>query len=463
MDEMIKAMEKENREEKQEKEKRLSMDKPVSRRDFNRIALTFGATSTLIAFSRLAEGGQKPSAQMLAKSAEAAQKKRSKNKPKYRFRYGVSGHSIETQWISHVGTLDFVRDVEERTQGEIHIEYLGSGSICNEMSCMEKCIQGVIDFTNTSTQNSSIVATYLLILDFGALWPNRASLYNFCYDHRRMDLYQEPMRRLYGVEPIFSTYGLRGFFLSKKKYGKGTPAIDTLEKLRATNATIRTTGTMLGAISMELMGVKPVAISYEEVVDAVRQGAIDGAEAWEVPFSMIHFTDYTGQFVYLKYCSGNWTSYMNVKSFERLPTRLQEAVMESIYTVNVGIQGRDEATIYAKVGSTLDPPPVGSDHWRCDIRNILWSDEELDKLEKLISPMHNPDPWTKWRKKLNRLYGRGDIYEKMYEIAHEVPKGAYAVDVNPKRWWLPNPPWWKDGVWKRGTGGFVLNKTKKFK
>ena len=449
---------------KEKTEKRRRKEPEFSRRDFNRIAATFGVTSTLLAFKGLAQAGERPSATQLAQAAKKTEKERAKTTPKFTLRYGAAGHDIETTWIAKIGTIDFTYDLEERTDGAIRVEHLGSNSICGEMSCAEKCTQGIIDLYVASTQNSSTICSYMLNLDWGALWPGRAAMYSFAYDHRSEDLFREPIRRLYGLEMLHGDYGLRGFFMARKKYGPGTPALDTLEKLKATSAKVRTTGTFFGLLSMKLMGVNPVTISYEEVVDAVRQGAIDGAEAWEIPFSMIHFTQYTGQYLYLKYCSGNWVTGMSVKSLKKLPTELQEQVMEAAYLTQVGIQGKEEASIYMRAGAGDDPdPPPGSEHWKCDIRNIIWSPEEYAKLEKLISPKFNPDPWKEHMEKQNKLYGRGDIFQKMYAIAHEVPADAYAIDVQPHRWWKPNPPWWtgKDATWKRGTGYFIksLKKT----
>jgi TRAP-type transport system periplasmic protein len=453
-------MKKEN--DQNQDDKKISLiEKPVSRRDFSRIAMTIGLTSTLFAWDSFTKVGATPSAPMLAQAAKDIEKERTRKKAKYRFRYGAAGHSEDTTWVAKSGSLDFVRELEERSDGEIRVDYLGSNTICGEMDCGEKASHGIIDFYLASTNNASTTFPYLLNLDWGALWQNRAQLYSFAYDYRSELLLREPMRRLYGIEMLFGDYGLRGFFMSKKKYGEGTPAIDTLEKLQKTNAKIRTTGTYFGLESMRLMGVNPVAISYEEVVDAVRQGAIDGAEAWEVPFSMIRFTEYTGQYLYLKYCSGNWVTGANYNKLKGLPTNVQETIMEAAYLTQVMVHGKQEAAIYIKAGSgETENPPVGSEHWVNDIRNVIWSDEEYEKLERLISPKYNPDPWKKHREQQNRLYGKGDIFDEMYAVAREVPQNAYAIDVSPKRWWQPNPAWWTNGVWKRGTDPFIKREKK---
>jgi TRAP-type transport system periplasmic protein len=184
------------------KEKKPLMERPVSRRDFSRIAMTIGLTSTLFALDSFTKAGATPSAAMLAQKAKDIEKARSK-KAKYRFRYGAAGHSQDTTWVAKSGSLDFVRELEERTDGEIRVDYLGSNTICGEMDCGEKASMGIIDFYLASTNNAATTFPYLLNLDWGALWQNRAQLYSFCYDHRSEQLWREPMRRLYGIEMLF--------------------------------------------------------------------------------------------------------------------------------------------------------------------------------------------------------------------------------------------------------------------
>ncbi len=450
--------------EKKQKTQQTPPAGAISRRDFNRIAATFGLTSTLLAYGALSWAETEPSARDLAQKASQTAGERAKVTPKVKLKYGMAGHYLDATWVAKVGAFDFIHDIEERTDNAMQIEAKGGNSICGEMTCTEKCMEGLIDLYLASTNNAAMTCPYLNILDFGALWQSRAALYSFAFDHKSEDLWREPMRRTYGLEMLFGDYGLRGFFMSKMKYGEGTPALDTLEKLRATNAKVRTTGTLFGLKSMQLMGVSPVAFAYEEVVDAMRQGLIDGAEAWEIPFEVIHFTEYTGQYLYLKYCSGNWVTGMNVKALEKMPAALRDALMESAYHAQVAVLGKEEASIWQKAGSgECDPPPPGTEHWRCGIRNIQWPQEELDKLERVISPKYNPNPWKEWIDRLDKIYGRGFIFERMYEIAREVPANAYAIDIIPKRWWKPNPAWWskpETAPWRRGTGYFArsLNK-----
>ena len=195
--------------EKEKTEKRRRKEPEFSRRDFNRIAATFGVTSTLLAFKGLAQAGERPSATQLAQAAKKTEKERAKTTPKFTLRYGAAGHDVETTWVAKIGTIDFTYELEERTDGAIRVEHLGSNSICGEMACAEKCTQGIIDLYVASTQNSSTICPYMLNLDWGALWPSRAAMYSFADDPRSEDLFREPIRRLYGLEMLHTDGAIR--------------------------------------------------------------------------------------------------------------------------------------------------------------------------------------------------------------------------------------------------------------
>ena len=53
----------------------------------------------------------------------------------------------------------------------------------------------------------------------------------------------------------------------------------------------------------------------------------------------------------------------------------------------------------------------------------------------MCSPEFVPEPWEKWRERLNKWSGGHDTYKEIYDIAREIPKDMSAVNVKPKRWW----------------------------
>ena len=90
-----------------------------------------------------------------AKAAESTYNKRFAKPAKHLLKFGASGFDAENLLIERAGCLEFARDLEERTQGEIRIEFIGDNEICGQLSCVEKTRSGIIDIYAASTQNSA--------------------------------------------------------------------------------------------------------------------------------------------------------------------------------------------------------------------------------------------------------------------------------------------------------------------
>ena len=137
--------------------------KGVSRRDMLRVSGQFGLTSTLIAASGLAGAITAP---QLAEAANSTYKKRFKKKARFKLKFGAAGFNERNLLIERAGCLQFVNDLEERTDGEIQIEFIGSNQICGQLNCVTKTQQGIVDIYAASTQNSAGGAPYLNVLDY---------------------------------------------------------------------------------------------------------------------------------------------------------------------------------------------------------------------------------------------------------------------------------------------------------
>jgi len=110
--------------------------KGISRRDLFRVAARYGMSSTLMAAGTF---GGAMSLANLASAAESTYEKRFKKEAKHTFKFGASGFNARNLLIERAGALEFCRDLEERTDGEIRIEFIGDNQICGQTSCVEKC------------------------------------------------------------------------------------------------------------------------------------------------------------------------------------------------------------------------------------------------------------------------------------------------------------------------------------
>ncbi|MGI9505426.1 MAG: TRAP transporter substrate-binding protein, partial [Geminicoccaceae bacterium] len=149
-----------------------------SRRDLFKSAGAFGWTSTLLAAGAMAGGA---GGHALAQAAGDTLEKRFSKPPKFQLRFGASGFNEKNLLIERAGCLEFVRDLEERTDGAIRVEFIGSNQLCGQLDCVQKASDGTIDIFAASTQNSAASAPYLNVLDYAYMFPTRASQYHFMY------------------------------------------------------------------------------------------------------------------------------------------------------------------------------------------------------------------------------------------------------------------------------------------
>ena len=164
----------------------------ISRRDLFKIFGRFGIYSTLTA-AGLMSGTLTSSG--LAQAAESTYKKRFKKKAKYKLKFGASGFNAQNLLIERNGSLLFAQDLEERTDGEIRVEFIGSNQICGQLSCVKKTQQGIIDIYAGATQNAAGGAPYLNVLDYAYMFPGRASQYHFLYSPESQRILRDPLEK----------------------------------------------------------------------------------------------------------------------------------------------------------------------------------------------------------------------------------------------------------------------------
>nr|WP_300309152.1 TRAP transporter substrate-binding protein [Halomonas sp.] len=399
----------------------------LSRRDFLDISSRFGLTSTLLAVTGLGAG---LSASSLARAAEKEQQRRYQTEPKFQLRFGASGFNERNLQIQKSGQLFFARDLEERTNGAIRVEFMGSNEVCNQLDCVSKTQQGIVDIFSASTQNSAGGAPYLNVLDFAYLFPTVASMFHFFYDPRSEKLLREPLRQRHQLQFLFTHCDLRGLMMGLK--WKDRPLVTSLDDLQGTKN--RVTGTQLGRIAMEQLGLNPVPVAWEETLDGLRQGLLDGAETWMSAVAYAGMAPVISQAVDLRFFAGTEHTAMSLPKFDSLGSELQDQVMESAYTAQIYTQGMNEGGRFEIVGAT-EHPAAGTVFATNNVRVAPLSDEVRAEAEQRCAPKFNPEPWEQWRERLNSWAGDIDVYEEIYALAREVPKDLAAVNVAPKRWW----------------------------
>jgi TRAP-type transport system periplasmic protein len=400
---------------------------PLDRRGFMNIVGRYGFTSTALAITVIVgpltlEG--------VGRAAAATSDARSAT-PLMTLKFGASGFNESNLKIQESGQLWFAQELEKRTNGALKIEFIGSNAICNQLDCVKKTQQGIVDLFTASTQNSAGSAPYYNVLDFAYMFPSRAAQHHFLYSKKSEALLREPMRRLHNIQFLYSHCELRGLMMGKKFEDK--PLVTSIDDLAGTKN--RVTGTQLGRIAMQLMNLNPVPIAWEETLDGLKQGLIDGAETWMGAAAYANMAPVLSQAVDLKFFCGTEHTAMNFKTFQKLPPKIQDIVMETSFDAQQYTQQRQEKALIDVVGAVANP---GKDtvFGKAGVRVATLSDAEILKAEKMCSPEFNPKPWEEWRERLNKMSGGRDVYKEIYDIAREIPKNMNAVDVTPNRWWV---------------------------
>lgn len=399
----------------------------ISRRDLLRLTKAYGISSTLLAVGGLTGAITLP---RLAQAANSTYEKRFSKEPKFELKFGASGFNEKNLLIERGGFIEFTRDLEERTDGAIRIEFIGNNQICGQLNCVTKAQQGIVDIYAASTQNSASGAPYLNVLDYAYMFPSRASQYYFFYNPKSMQLLRDPVLKRHGLVFLFTHCELRGIQMGLK--WKDKPLVTSVEQLAGTKN--RVTGTQLGRIAMQLMNLNPVPIAWEETLDGLKQGLLDGAETWASAVAYANMAPVVSQSVDLKFFCGTEHCGMNARVFDKLDGELQDAVMESAYFTQALIQGANEAALVNTVGFS-EPQMENTVFADNGVRCAFLAPEELESAERMCAPQYVPEPWEQWRERLNEWAGGIDTYTEIFEIAREIPADMRAENVEPRRWW----------------------------
>jgi len=398
----------------------------ISRRDLFKLAGQYGMSSTLMAAGTF---GGAMSIGNLARAAESTYEKRFSKEAKYNLKFGAAGFNARNLLIERAGALEFARDLESRTDGEIRIEFIGDNQICGQTSCVEKTQLGVVDIYAASTQNSAGGAPYLNVLDYAYMFPSRAAQYHFLYSPESQRILRDPLEERHGLKFLFSHAELRGMQMG---LGWKDKPITKLEDLFGSKN--RVTGTQLGRIAMQALNLNPVPVAWEETLDGLRQGLIDGAETWASAVAYANMSPVVSQSVDLKFFCGTEHTSMSAKVFDGLDGYLQDAVLESSYWAQTHVQAANEAALVNTVGFS-DPQLPNTIFVENDVKPVFLPDSEIKMAEEMCSPEFQPQLWEQWRERLNNWAGGIDTYQEIYDIAREIPADMKAENVEPRRWW----------------------------
>lgn len=396
----------------------------VHRRDFLRVGAAFGMTSTLAAGALLSPGY---SLSALANTAGRISEKRDASKAKHVFKLGMV-YGDEQHDIQRVGVWDFVRDIEERTDGAILIDVVDSGGLCSETKCVQQAMQGVIDMGVSSTQNGASIAPWMNALDYPFMFQSAAQIYDFLYNPESEKVFRSVLRERHKVELLFSTAELRGILMGSTF--KDKPELSQLADLKG--ARIRATGTQFGQTALGLLGMNPLPVAWAETPDAMRSGLVDGMETWGGAAAAFNMAPVVSQYLKLGFIPGTEATMIRTESLDKLEPELRDALMESAYqTQQVVMYGLASAQTEI-IGDTENPGP-DTIFGKSGTKVINPSDAMLEEARGLADPEN--EAYASLRGRLDKMAGF-DAYEAIKPVAQRLDSSVQALDVVPRRWWL---------------------------
>lgn len=401
--------------------------KGISRRDFNRLAAMFGFTA---AFGALEMLGGNTSLAQAEETAKNISDEFSKVKPDYVIRMGISGNTLATSPYVPVGYFKFAKELHRRTEGKIEVKLYGANSVCNEISCPQKLLTGTFEGSGSSTQNAAQTYKFLNCLDFPYLFPSRASVHHLLYSKECEKYFRKVLRDKYKVEFLWSHVELRDLFTGQKYANKPNIRVPS----DFANAKVRVTATNLGRIGLKQMGLNPIPLNWSETLEGLRSGVVDGQETMAGAVAGWNMAPVTSQVIGAQFMAGTECAMISSKFFNKLPTKYQEILLETAFDMQRHTQKEVETAYEDRIGYQ-DPPKSGTVFAKSKVRVNILTKDELNEWKKMADAHLNPDPYSSWRKKIQKIAGK-DVFEIFYNKAREISEDTPAMDVKPQKWWV---------------------------
>lgn len=393
----------------------------LSRRDFLRISKDYGTKAAVFAAVTGTTSATLIS-QFAAKDAHAA------SKAKYKIRFGASTVNPKNDQFLQTRIYDFAKWIEEGSDGEIAMQVIDSTQACAENQCVERVGAGVLDMGASSAQNAAAVVYHAQALDWPFLWRDPQSLLNLLHDPSMNPVYRDVWRNKYGIEYLYCTNELRDIFMGLKY--SDLPEVRHPDQLKGRKLRI-TNSTMIQNFAASL-GMSPVPLAWTETLEGMKSGVVDGMETWGGAAAGFGMTKVTAQAVELNFCPGTASVFINSRSMERLPERLQDVVREASRKASNESFHQLQGALNTVTGAGPNPTPDSNYVKMKDtMRHVRLSEEEMDSFRDRGSVERNGQIYTDIRKELDSLAGL-DVFGAIAEFEAKV-RGK---DLNPQKWWV---------------------------
>lgn len=392
----------------------------LSRRDFLKVSKDYGTKAAMFAAVTGTTSGAVIS-NFVTKDAHAAKK------AKVKLRWGATVVNPKNEQFLQTQLYDIVKWIEEDSDGEIAIQLIDKGQACAENQCVERVGAGVLDIGGSSAQNAAAVVYYAQALDWPFLWRDRTSLVNLLHDPSMNKVYRDVWIKKYGVEFLYCTSDPRDIFMGLKY--SHLPEVRhpddlTGRKLRITNSE------MIKNFAASL-GMSPVPLAWTETLEGMKSGVVDGMETWGGAAAGFGMTKVTAQAVNLNFCPGMGSTFINSKSMERMPARLQDVLREAMRKGSAQSSEKLGIAMNEITGDGPNPTPESNyQQLKATMRDIRLTEAEMDTFRERGAVERNAAIYSDIRKKLDEIAGLD-----VFGAVSEYEKKVRGKPLNPQKWW----------------------------
>lgn len=269
----------------------------------------------------------------------------------------------------------WAKEVEKLSDGKIHINVLGAGSVVEHNQTLDSINMNIIqgDFTDPSYFSGKDPAFALYGNLIGA-WSNPKDLVDFMYNGGGFEVANELLNK-YGVQLLaVSTVGVES--LVSKKPIRNIADLQGV-KLRAPEGLVQALFKNLGA--------SPVNLPGSEVYTSLEKGVIDASD-----YSIFARNQQSGMNDIAKFpIHPGWHSMpvnqvtLNKKTYDKLPQDLKDVLAKA---------GKQYAEGFLAMHQKLDEAAVQNK--KADITVIEWEPAEIQKVREVATKM-----WPEWAAK----------------------------------------------------------------
>lgn len=398
----------------------MDQPRPLSQQEKARVARRYGLKAALFASAAGIVGGVVPGL-----SGFLVREARAQDKAKYRMRFGASVISPANELHLRSGIYDFVKLVEEKSDGEVAIQVIDKSQGCAETTCGERVINSVLAIGSSSPQNLGSVMPYAIALDWPFLWKDRTEYLNFLFSGDSNRLYRDVIRKAYGVVPLYGSGEMRNVMMGLKYSGK--PAIVSPAGLQG--AKIRITNSEMIANFAQSMKMNPIPLAWTELLEGLKSGVVDAAETWPGAATGFGMHSVLAQDVGLQFSPGFEMVFIAASVFDKLPDGVKAVFLDASYeAMRKSYAGVAEAQ-NTVVGNGSQPAP-DSAYAKSNIKHSRLTDAQREEFSALGSVENNAQLYAPTRKKLDAIAGF-DVYGAIKEARAKV----VGKSLQPVKWW----------------------------